>query len=122
MNTRTNSVLDHELLARVMARSNVKTKKAAVAVALRSAVRKSDYARLLALRGQGVIDRDYDSRAPYGLTEAALERRGWKTFNDARIVLATQVGSLEKSVEKAKSPVIASGYAKRKQRAFGCPD
>ncbi|MBA3773779.1 MAG: type II toxin-antitoxin system VapB family antitoxin [Ramlibacter sp.] len=63
MNTRTNIVLDDELVAQAMARAGVKTKKAAVEAALRAFVRKPDYSGLLALAGTGVIADDYDPKA-----------------------------------------------------------
>ena len=75
MKTRTTIVLDNDLIAQAMARAKVTTKKAAVEAALKAYVRKPDYAGLLALRGKGLIDPDYDPRGPYGLTEAALARR-----------------------------------------------
>ena len=84
MNTRTNIVLDDELVAQAMTLARVTTKKAAVEAALRAYVRKPDYSALLALRGKDLIDPDYDPRGPYGLTQAALERRGLHTFEDAR--------------------------------------
>lgn len=84
MNTRTNIVLDDELIAQAMARAGVTTKKAAVDAALKAYVRKPDYQALLALRGKGSIDPDYDPRGPYGLTQAALERQGVRTLADAR--------------------------------------
>lgn len=84
MSTRTNIVLDDELIAQAMLRAKVSTKKAAVEAALRAYVKKPDYSAILALRGKGLIDPDYDPRGPYGLTQAALERRGWHTFEDAR--------------------------------------
>ena len=63
MSTRTNIVLDDELVAQAMARAGVKTKKAAVEAALRAFVRKPDYSGLLALVGSGVIADDYDPKA-----------------------------------------------------------
>jgi Arc/MetJ family transcription regulator len=63
MSTRTNIVLDDELIAQAMARAGVKTKKAAVEAALRAFVRKPDYSGLLALAGTGVIADDYDPKA-----------------------------------------------------------
>lgn len=84
MNTRTNIVLDDELIAQAMQRAGVRTKKAAVEAALKAYVRKPDYAGLLALRGTDAIDPDYDPSGPYGLTPQALARRGWKTFEEAR--------------------------------------
>ena len=60
MNTRTNIVLDDELVAKAMVRAGVKTKKAAVEAALRAYVRKPDYSGLLALAGSGVLAEDYD--------------------------------------------------------------
>jgi Arc/MetJ family transcription regulator len=63
MSTRTNIVLDDELVAKAMARAGVKTKKAAVEAALRAFVRKPDYSGLLALAGTGVIAEGYDPKA-----------------------------------------------------------
>jgi len=60
MNTRTNIVIDDELIAQAMLRAGVKTKKAAVEAALRAYVRKPNYAGLLALRGAGMLADDYD--------------------------------------------------------------
>lgn len=62
MNTRTNIVLDDELVAQAMTRAGVKTKKAAVEAALRAYVRKPDYSALLALEGSGLISDDYDPK------------------------------------------------------------
>ena len=100
MNTRTNIVLDDELLAQAMVRARVTTKKAAVEAALRAYVRKPDYAGLLALQGMDLIDPDYDPSGPYGLTPEALARRGWKTFEDARNAIDTQTDALVKKVVK----------------------
>ncbi len=63
MNTRTNIVLDDELIAQAMLRAGVKTKKAAVEAALRAYVRKPDYSGLLALEGSDVLADDYDPKA-----------------------------------------------------------
>jgi Arc/MetJ family transcription regulator len=60
MNTRTNIVIDDELIAQAMLRAGVTTKKAAVEAALKAYVRKPDYSGLLALRGSGVLADDYD--------------------------------------------------------------
>lgn len=90
MNTRTNIVIDDDLIAQAMLRAGVTTKKAAVEAALRAFVRKPDYAGLLALRGSDVLDPDYDPSGPYGLTPEALARRGWHTFEEARIAIEKQ--------------------------------
>ena len=63
METRTNIVLDDELVAQAMVRAGVTTKKAAIEAALRAFVRKPDYSGLLALVGTGVIADDYDPKA-----------------------------------------------------------
>jgi Arc/MetJ family transcription regulator len=63
MSTRTNIVLDDDLIAQAMAKARVKTKKGAVEAALRAYVRKPDYSGLLALAGSGVIADDYDPKA-----------------------------------------------------------
>lgn len=60
MDTRTNIVIDDELIAQAMVRARVKTKKAAVEAALKAFVRKPDYSGLLALRGSGALADDYD--------------------------------------------------------------
>ena len=105
MNTRTNIVLDDELVAQAMLLARVTTKKAAVEAALRAYVRKPDYSSLLAMQGENLIDPDYDPRGPYGLTQAALERRGWHTFEDARLAHEQQVGQLdERHNERHKKP------------------
>lgn len=70
MSTRTNIVLDDDLVAQAMARAGVKTKKAAVEAALRAFVRKPDYSGLLALAGTGVIADGYD---PKGCDTPALQ-------------------------------------------------
>lgn len=63
MSTRTNIILDDDLVAQAMVRAKVKTKKAAVEAALRAYVRRPDYSGLLALAGTGVIADDYDPKA-----------------------------------------------------------
>ena len=117
MNTRTNIVLDDDLIAQAMARAGVKTKKAAVEVALKAYVRKPDYSAVLALRGKGLVDPDYDPRGPYGLTEAALVHRGLKTFQEARVAHARQGDSGKKTARKSSKPGPTS-RARRKQFAL----
>ena len=104
MNTRTNIVLDDDLVAQAMLLARVSTKKAAVEAALRAYVRKPDYSGLLALEGKGLIDPDYDPKGPYGLTKAALERRGWHTFEDARLAHENQLDDLHKKANKPVEP------------------
>ena len=82
--------------------ARVTTKKAAVEAALRAYVRKPDYSALLAMRGQGLIDPDYDPRGPYGLTQAALERRGWHTFEEARVAQEKQQDERHKMTEQTQ--------------------
>ena len=65
MNTRTNIVIDDDLIAQAMLRAGVTTKKAAVEAALRAYVRKPTYAGLLALQGIDVLADDYDPDACY---------------------------------------------------------
>jgi Arc/MetJ family transcription regulator len=67
MSTRTNIVLDDDLIAQAMARAGVKTKKAAVEAALKAFVRKPDYKGLLALRGAGMLADDYDPDEAYAM-------------------------------------------------------
>ena len=63
MDTRTNIVLDDELVAKAMAKAGVTTKKAASDTALRAYVREPDWQGLLALAGSGVLADDYDPAA-----------------------------------------------------------
>lgn len=63
MSTRTNIVLDDELVAQAMQRARVTTKKAAVEAALRAYVRKPDYAYVLSMEGSRAIADDYDPKA-----------------------------------------------------------
>jgi hypothetical protein len=106
MSTRTNIVIDDELIAQAMLRARVTTKKAAVEAALKAYVRKPDYAGFLALRGSDVLDPDYDPRGPYGLTPEALARRGWTTFEDARLAIEKQRDDiLTQTVVPAGKPV-----------------
>ena len=63
METRTNIVLDDELVAKAMAKAGVATKKAAIDCALRAYVREPDWQGLLALAGTGVLADDYDPAA-----------------------------------------------------------
>ena len=80
--------------------ARVTTKKAAVEAALKAYVRKPDYPALLALQGTDPIDPDYDPSGPYGLTPEALERRGWKTFEDARAAIDRQTDGLASKAVK----------------------
>ena len=104
MNTRTNIVLDDELVAQAMILARVTTKKAAVEAALRAYVRKPDYSAILALRDTGVIDPDYDPNGPYGLTQEALARRGLLTFEDARTAYENQLDGFQKTTSKPVKP------------------
>ncbi len=63
MQTRTNIVLDDQLVKSAMKKAGVRTKREAVEVALRAFVREADYASLLALRGTGGVAEDYDPKA-----------------------------------------------------------
>ncbi|MDP2817325.1 MAG: type II toxin-antitoxin system VapB family antitoxin [Polaromonas sp.] len=106
MNTRTNIVLDDDLVAQAMILARVTTKKAAVEAALRAYVRKPDYSGILALSGKGLIDPDYDPKGFFGLTQEALARRGLHTFEDARIAHENQLDGFHKKTSRpAKSGV-----------------
>ncbi len=61
--TRTNIVLDDQLVESAMRKAGVRTKREAVEAALRAFVREADYAALLALRGTGGVADDYDPKA-----------------------------------------------------------
>lgn len=118
MNTRTNIVLDDDLIAQAMVRAGVTTKKAAVEAALKAYVRKPDYSGLLALRGKGLIDPDYDPRGPYGLTQAALESRGLTTFDAARMAHGRQTLQPKKAARKPAKAVVAQSGSRRKKPAL----
>ena len=60
---RTNIVLDEKLVKEAMKLANVKTKREAVDVALRRYVHAGKQKRLLQLRGDGGIHKDYDHKA-----------------------------------------------------------
>ncbi len=119
MNTRTNIVIDDELIAQAMLRARVKTKKAAVEAALKAYVKRPDYSALLALQAMNPIDPDYDPSGPYGLTPEALERRGWHTFKDARDAIDQQAQvHRAKPLEKSAKAVKAVPGRSRKTREF----
>ena len=65
MHSRTNIVLDNQLVESAMKKAGVRTKREAVEVALRAFVQEADYAALLALRGSGGVAEGYDPKA-YG--------------------------------------------------------
>ena len=67
METRTNIVLDDELVQQAMLRAGVKTKKAAIEAALKAFIRKPDYSAITALRGSGVLADDYDPNEAFAL-------------------------------------------------------
>jgi hypothetical protein len=117
MPTRTNIVLDDELIAQAMVRAGVTTKKAAVDAALKAYVRKPDYSGFLALQGSDPLDPDYDPRGPYGLTPAALARRGWATFEEARNAFDQQTdGLINPPVKKSAGlPKVALGNRRKKR-------
>ncbi len=68
MQTRTNIVLDDQLVENAMKKAGVRTKREAVEVALRAYVSEADYAALLALRGSGGVAEGYDPKA-WGATQ-----------------------------------------------------
>lgn len=115
MNTRTNIVIDDELIKLAMARARVTTKKAAVEAALKAYVRKPDYSALLALQAMNPIDPDYDPRGPYGLTPEALERRGWHTFKEARDALDRQSDQLRTPGVKKSSKAVKAAPGKSRK-------
>jgi hypothetical protein len=69
---RTNIVIDPALVRRAMEKSGARSMRDAVEIALRNYVEKPDYAGLLALAGQDLLDPDYDPKAgpmPGGVAE-----------------------------------------------------
>ncbi len=102
MNTRTNIVLDDDLVAQAMLRAHVTTKKAAVEAALKAFVRKPDYSGLLALRGAGMLADDYDPDEVYQIHPveplfAQQQRAAYVTRPGAGVKVKT-------SASKAKLP------------------
>ena len=72
MQTRTNIVLDDELVGKAMTKAGVMTKKAAIDTALRAYVREPDWKGLLALGGSGVLADDYDPATLFAESPARL--------------------------------------------------
>ena len=72
MQTRTNIVLDDELVGKAMTKAGVMTKKAAIDTALRAYVREPDWKGLLALGGSGVLADDYDPATLFTESPARL--------------------------------------------------
>lgn len=60
---RTNIVLDDAIIAEAMRVTHARTKREVVDIALRGLLAKHHSRELLALRGAGLIDPDYDVRA-----------------------------------------------------------
>ncbi len=103
MESRTNIVLDDELVAKAMTKAGVATKKAAIDTALRAYVREPDWQGLLALAGSGVLADDYDPAALFAATDTS------SVLSEPRI--AYRAGrSVATPVKPAKSvkPVAAS--------------
>lgn len=88
METRTNIVLDDELVHQAMLRAGVKTKKAAIEAALKAFIRKPDYSAITALRGRGVLADNYNPNEafalPSGLSLMAAEAPPAKTKRRAK--------------------------------------
>lgn len=101
MNTRTNIVLDDELIAQAMVRARVTTKKAAVEAALKAFVRKPDYSGLLALRGAGMLADDYDPDEAYKIhpIEPLVAEQ-----EHARYLVKANKPATQKKLVKRKSP------------------
>ncbi len=76
MSTRTNIVLDDDLVEQAMVLAGVTTKKAAVEAALKAYVRKPDYSGLLALEGSDVLADDYDPKALFTHPRYAASQGG----------------------------------------------
>lgn len=121
MNTRTNIVIDDDLIAQAMVRAGVKTKKAAVEAALKAYVRKPDYSGLLAMQGKGHLDPDYDPSGPYGLTPEALARRGWKTFEDARVACEKKADELRRKPVRKPADAVSAVPGKRRKKPALAP-
>ena len=90
--TRTNIVLDDELVAKAMAKAGVRTKKAAIEQALRAYVREPDWEFILSMEGSRAIADDYDPKA---------------LFTKPAYVIAS---------ESAASAYVAPGVAKAKRQ------
>ncbi len=105
MDTRTNIVLDDELVAKAMAKAGVTTKKAAIDTALRAYMREPDWQGLLALGGSGVLADDYD---PARLFEGSAARLvASEPLVAYRAVRNTPARSAKKAAVKAAKPAAA---------------
>jgi Arc/MetJ family transcription regulator len=102
METRTNIVLDDELVAKAMVKARVTTKKAAIDTALRAYVRGPDWQGLLALAGSGVLADDYD---PANLFADVPEHPTVALPTTAR---RTQRRTALESIGAATRPVVAT--------------
>ena len=107
MNTRTNIVLDDELIAKAMARARVTTKKAAVEAALRAYVREPDYSGLLALEGSDVIADGYDPKALF--TGSGVGPH----FVSDEIVPYRVTSALAKKSVAVRKPAVTKGATKK---------
>jgi Arc/MetJ family transcription regulator len=106
MDTRTNIVLDDELVAKAMAKAGVTTKKAAIDTALRAYVREPDWQGLLALAGSGVLADDYDPAALFqqgSATQvmASEPRAAYRVTRDAPARRGTQASGQSAKAAKA---------------------
>ena len=113
MDTRTNIVLDDELIAKAMAKAGVSTKKAAIDTALRAYVRAPDWKGLLALAGSGVLADDYDPSALFTTDATQMrvaEPRAAYRVEPGALARASRSGPPAKSrATKAKPRVTAAG-------------
>ena len=100
METRTNIVLDDDLVAKAMAKAGVATKKAAIDTALRAYVREPDWQGLLALAGSGVLADDYDPATLFTATSKA------SMLSEPRV--AYRVGRSVATKDKRVKPGVAS--------------
>jgi len=98
MESRTNIVLDDELVARAMAKAGVTTKKAAIDIALRAYVREPDWKGLLGLAGSGVLADDYDPATLFQDAPAL------NLVSEPRLAYGIQRGRAAKTQPKTDNP------------------
>lgn len=118
MESRTNIVLDDELVEQAMAKAGVSTKKAAIDTALRAYVRAPDWKGLLALAGSGVLADDYDPSALFTRDAAPMrvaEPRATYRGEPGALARASRAG------QPAKSTATKATKAKPRGTSAGTP-
>lgn len=112
--TRTNIVLDDELLAQAMKKAGVRTKKAAIEAALRAFVREPDWDFVLSMEGSQALAEGYDPAASF----AADPDLAWAAAEPGCRYGGSGAGSGAHSGAR-RSTRAARGTAGRKKKGAG---